>query len=289
MKLSHRRSDCPPVWTALLRTVQRRARELGDPRSGHWTSLRCLHVLFLLVLSTATWATGEARMPRLIAHAGGAVEGATYSNSLQALNSNYQLGHRWFELDFSFTSDRHLVLIHDWDKTYARLFQGEAGAVPTREEFMHRTMINGWQQLDLPGLLAWMREHPDALVITDVKDDNLAALEQIAHAAPELRDRFVPQIYWRTEWARARELGYRRLIYTLYRSPDTPEEVAAFVSEVAIFAVVSHASRKGHDRLLELLLAAGVAVYLHTHNDAAEVDALLARGVAGVYTDFLVP
>jgi len=44
--------------------------------------------------------------PIIIAHAAGAVNGRTYTNSLEAFEYNYAKGHRFFEVDFSWTSDR---------------------------------------------------------------------------------------------------------------------------------------------------------------------------------------
>ena len=49
--------------------------------------------------------------PRLIAHAGGTVRekeyNTKYTNSLEALRQNYNLGHRLFEMDFNLTSDKN--------------------------------------------------------------------------------------------------------------------------------------------------------------------------------------
>lgn len=52
---------------------------------------------------------------RRIAHAGGEVDGQIYANSLESLNASYAKGYRYFEIDLSFTSDRQLVCIHDWE------------------------------------------------------------------------------------------------------------------------------------------------------------------------------
>ncbi len=56
--------------------------------------------------------------PRLVAHAGGTIRekeyNTFYTNSLEALQQNYGLGHRLFEMDFYLTSDRKLAAVHDW-------------------------------------------------------------------------------------------------------------------------------------------------------------------------------
>lgn len=50
----------------------------------------------------------------VIAHAGGAIDGNSYSNSVEAVTRNYELGTRLFELDFELTSDGAWVDAHDW-------------------------------------------------------------------------------------------------------------------------------------------------------------------------------
>ena len=61
------------------------------------------------------WLKGS---PRLVAHAGGAIRekeyNTFYTNSLEALQQNYSLGHRLFEIDFYLTSDKKLAAVHDW-------------------------------------------------------------------------------------------------------------------------------------------------------------------------------
>ena len=54
-----------------------------------------------------------------IAHSGGMINTSIYTNSLEALNSSYNLGARYFELDLRLTSDKKIVATHDlhsWKK-----------------------------------------------------------------------------------------------------------------------------------------------------------------------------
>lgn len=52
---------------------------------------------------------------KLIAHAGGSINGITRTNSLEVLNHNDQLGFKIFELDILKTSDNVYVAAHDWE------------------------------------------------------------------------------------------------------------------------------------------------------------------------------
>lgn len=48
-----------------------------------------------------------------IAHAGGQIGATTYTNSIEALDANYEKGFRAFEIDFSWTSDHQLVCLQE--------------------------------------------------------------------------------------------------------------------------------------------------------------------------------
>ena len=64
------------------------------------------------------------------------------------------------------------MLIHDWEGTYQKYFIG-AGERPSLEEFLAHKMIMGLHQLDLDALFLWLQKHPEARIVTDVKDGNL--------------------------------------------------------------------------------------------------------------------
>ena len=62
----------------------------------------------------------------------------------------------------------------------------------------------------------WLSEHPDALLVTDVKEGNLEALRHISANYPQFLSRIVPQIYQPTEYSVVQDLGFERIIWTLY-------------------------------------------------------------------------
>ena len=70
-----------------------------------------------------------------IAHAGGGLGKRTYTNSYEALDSNIKNGCKYFELDFTFTSDGELVCIHDWKVNFKLAFGFETERRLTLEEF----------------------------------------------------------------------------------------------------------------------------------------------------------
>ena len=115
----------------------------------------------------------EPNNNRYIAHAGGEVNGVKSTNSKQALDANYKKGFRLFELDIIETSDGKLVAAHDW-KMWARLTDYDGALPPIHAEFLKHKIYGDYTTLDLKGINAWFKTHPDAILVTDKVNDPIA-------------------------------------------------------------------------------------------------------------------
>lgn len=271
---------------------------LRDPASGAQTHLGRFRVHgeaadnALPPPPPAAWprVRADPPPPRLIAHAGGGMDGHAYLNSLDALEHNYALGHRVFEVDFSWTADGELVAIHDWDAAWRRGFRGDAdGAVPTHAQFMRARMRGGQRQIDVARLDAWLAAHPDARIVTDVRGRNLHALQYLATRLGTRRRQLIPQMYHAHVYADLRALGYEQIIFTLYATRLPPAALLDFIARTPLYAVTINPARDQADHLIEALTSGPVPVYVHTFNEVADLERFRARGVHGVYTDFLHP
>ncbi len=153
-----------------------------------------------------------------IAHAGGGVNDETYTNSLEALNLNIKQGFLFFELDFSFTSDNHLVCLHDWKHDFLRSFGFETKNKLTLAEFEKLVRDKcQFQKLTLKTLVEWMKNNPSATIITDVKEDNVKALSILMQKIPDAQNRIIPQIYFPENFEKVKSMGFKKIIWTLYR------------------------------------------------------------------------
>lgn len=244
-------------------------------------------VLTIVIISTDLHRIEQP--PRLIAHAGGAVNNIIYSNSLQALDSNYDKGFRYFELDIEITSDRKLVLVHYWDSEFRTLFTDPPPHIPTYDEFMALNMKFGLQQLSMNDVYTWLESHPDAYVITDVKSENLFALTTIMSEFPEATHRVIPQFYDISNFQRIQEMGYEKLIFTLYKSKISDQALMDFSDTNSIFAYTMFPPRGINSGLGKALQSRGEIVYYHTIDDQREVELLIQEGAYGFYTDHLNP
>ena len=240
----------------------------------------------MLWVSKASSSQSGLDLPR-VAHAGGQLDGATYTNSLEALEKNYEAGFRAFEIDLSFTSDRELVCLHDWDESFTRSFDLPPASPVSLQEFerlvQERSSVT---KCTLASLMHWIDEHHDAILITDVKERNLEALEHISTRYPQLLSRIVPQIYQPDEHESVKTLGFERLIWTLYSYPGGTQSVLENLKDMTLWAVSMNSDRAQEDlprRLDEL----GIPTYAHTINQYADLLYLRTLGIDEIYTDSL--
>ncbi|MGI6778913.1 MAG: glycerophosphodiester phosphodiesterase family protein [Acetivibrionales bacterium] len=223
----------------------------------------------------------------LVAHGGGGINGISYTNSLEALNNNYEAGFRLFEIDIVWTGDEELVLLHDWEGHTVATFGTDK--IFTLREFNSNIRIDGFTQMSINDLALWMKYYPDAYIITDIKERNIDALKIIKQRYPEITDRIIPQIYFFNEYEPVKGLGYENIILTLYKANYDDLSVIDFAQKNKLFAVTMPESR-AYTYLPLVLDHKGVYTYVHTVNDNKKQNVLRNQfHVDGIYTDFIVP
>lgn len=224
----------------------------------------------------------------LIAHAGGGLNGRAYRNSKEAMDLNYSLGLRLFEMDFSWTSDNKMVAIHDWGIMYKTLFPyADHSTVPDFDTFVNFEMAGGETQLTLAGMKAWLEDHPDAYIVTDIKENNVAGLRSMKEAFGEQYLQVIPQIYEPSNYQPIKDMGYLNIIFTLYVTSLPTSEIIDKINELDLFAVTVSPHKFEFQKILDASIAANKFVYVHTYNTVAEYEYFMDLGVGGLYTDYL--
>jgi glycerophosphoryl diester phosphodiesterase len=233
----------------------------------------------LLFHRAALSAPGAPVEGKLIAHAGGAMNGIGYTNSREALDAHYAAGYRVFELDFDWTSDGYLVLVHDWAKT--SWFAGVPAHVFSYAEYTRATRRDGLHSMTFGDLRAWLVAHRDALVVTDTKASNLRLLTWLQANGGQVLPQLIVQIYCMAEMPAARRLQPRAVWLTVYRygypawGLERVSGVDAFVIPVESYA-----------RYRKMILAGRARFYVHSVA-ANAIDETYRRcpGIYGVYVD----
>lgn len=235
----------------------------------------------------------------LIAHALGGVNKSTYTNSLEAFKENYRNGHRTFEVDLVFTSDDVLVGRHYWEN---ETYDSMGHDVPIHMKNLLPQSYDELMQypseytlLTFEDICQLMNEYQDIYMVTDTKEKEAKAVEKtfdyIVKMAQKIDssvlDRLIIQVYDQAMYKRVMEIyPFKSVIYTLYNSPDTNEEVLKFVKNTGIKVITMPVDRATQD-FVQQLNKLGCYVYIHTVNDISTTKEYIERGVYGVYTDFI--
>lgn len=231
----------------------------------------------------------------LVAHALGTWENLRGSNTREAFLLSYDRGFRLFEVDLTLTADGELVCLHDGWEPYIGLSTPISNV--TTAEFQSRSFAGRLTLLTFRELLPLMRDHPDAYVILDVKDDFRTSYERLVEDVrafdPGLFSRLIVQLYQPGDLdvidaLEERGVHFASVALAIYRSTLTQADVERFVEETDV-RVVSIPIHHLTSAYAEGLHARGARLIVHTINTTEEIAAAFAAGADGVVTDFGLP
>lgn len=238
---------------------------------------------------------------RFVAHALGGIDGKAYTNSLEALEANYKKGYKVFEVDLVLTSDNELVARHDW----LEMFEQKLHESPkdnnkpiSLKQFKATKIHRKYTPLDFKDICVFMNKHKDVYLITDTKGIDEKSINEsfkvMIDTAKKVNkgilERIVPQIYNQEMLPLIKNFyEFQNVIYTLYMSHDTDEQVADFVVKNKI-KVVTMSARRCTKEFVNKLSSKGVYTYVHTINLITDTENLInEKGIYGIYSDFLIP
>lgn len=243
-----------------------------------------LILLVLLLIVGASWYKFEHEPLKRVAHAGGGYNSETYTDSIDALNFNKEK-YDLFEIDLIFTSDEKVVCIHDWEHYFKRTFKIDPIKVPTYAEFNDLVKNNSrYKNCNFDTLSAWLLANKNKKLVTDVKDRNYDVLKVWADNYPYAKSQIIPQIYSPHEYQKVKELGYEKIILTLYLYGVSDEQLLTEIKDQKYYAITIH-----HKRALTLapkLKKMGFNIYAHTVNDKQLFETLQKADVDEIYTDW---
>lgn len=236
----------------------------------------------------------------LVAHALGGIDGRTYTNSRQAFEYNYSVEQRIFEVDLTFTSDDVLIARHYWDaSTYTDAMQEvpdhmKNNLPQTYEEL--KASDTQYDMLNFKEICQIMSEYKDIYIMTDTKEKTPEAIEKAFKAIVDIAqkvdatilDRLIVQIYDRAMYTQVMNVyPFKSIVYTLYNSSDTEDEVIEFVKQTGI-DVITMPESKVNQGFVENLNKQGCYVFVHTINNMKKVEQYREMGVYGFYTDTII-
>lgn len=209
----------------------------------------------------------------------------TYSNSKEALENCYGTGNRISELDFIWTTDGKLVCGHDDEDGWC--YGIDSGTALPEEEFLNCKLFGTLTTMSLDNLAEFLQSHDGLFIVTDIKDDNILGCKYIADNYPDLKDRFIIQIYHMDEYDAIRECGFKYMIYTLYRTETDEREQGKLISDIKSHDLVGLTFWYDWIETKDIYSGVkdiGIPIFVHTVNDKLEIDNCMDMNLL-IYTD----
>lgn len=225
---------------------------------------------------------------QLIVHAAGGIDGLTYTNSQEAMEQSLEKGHRVIELDFDYTADGVLVCVHEWEDI------ADTEGPMTAKDFQNFKIYGKYTSMTAENVIAYMRNNPQLHIVLDCKE---AQMEQIVRdlvslcqGDTALIERFIIQLYDR---------GLKESILQIYPFPGENFLFTAYKFGVSRYGeilqlcydedirVITIPAGNWDQETVDLFVSKNIPVFMHTVNypDAAREE--IAKGMHGLYTDFL--
>lgn len=102
-----------------------------------------------------------------IAHAGGEIDGYTYTNSKEAVEHSIECGMKYIELDLLLTSDSSLVAAHSWADYNKMVGVENLDSIPTLEQFQQSKLLGKYTPLTFADIDSILCVNPDIVLVTD--------------------------------------------------------------------------------------------------------------------------
>ena len=110
------------------------------------------------------------------------------------------------------------------------------------------------------------KENQKIVIITDFKTDNIAGLNFIKKNFEQFSKRFIPQIYNEDEYLPVKKLGYKKIVFTLYRVGSySNEKIAKIVENFDLFGLTMDPPRL-RSGIVEKLHNKDFLIYVYTVN-----------------------
>ena len=214
-------------------------------------------------------------LPR-VAHAGGGFKNKTYTNSIDALEANKK-NFLLFELDFFVTEDNKVVCEHDGNENLK--------SFKKFEKFINKN--ESYKQCTYISLKKWLKDNPEKIIITDFKNRNIEGLTFLSKNFKDYEIRFIPQIYHPNEYQKVKKLGFKNIIWTLYKYGNSNEAVILFANKMKLFAITMGMPR-ARSGLAISLKEENIKTYVHTINSIREYYKYYKiYEVDQIYTDWI--
>ncbi len=236
-----------------------------------------------------------------IAHAGGSIDNYVYTNSLESLEKNYNLGARYFELDLLLTSDNKIVATHDWESWKQRT-NYEGNIPPTLKNFLDFKIDGKFTPLSEIEIIDWFVKHPEAVLITDKLDDALLIKDKFK----KIENNLIVELFTEQSIEKALNNNFSKILISqriIYKNKYSINYLNYLLNQKKIpygFAV-SHHTIYNYPEFFKKAKSLGFKTYAYNINEKfnkylielpgkeGEVLCNLHNYIEGIYSDIIFP
>ena len=246
---------------------------------------RLLQLLIIsLFFSCARQEESKDFSPSLIAHAGGAVDSCTYTNSREAMERSLAKGYRFIEFDLLFTSDSVLVAAHSWERFNSMTgYEDWGDSVPAYSDFVSRKICGRYTPLSAREINSFFEQNDSLYLVTDKVSDP----ELLQEHFPSLKHRMVVEAFSFQHYCRLKSQGYFRVLYSCMARDLNATVFSSSISEVDWFALHTSGFDSHLFKFVNELCDFDIALFTVDDIDAVPVE--FQKSVKMVYTNFIEP
>jgi lipoteichoic acid synthase len=204
---------------------------------------------------------------RLIAHAGGEINGLRYTNSLEAMNYSYSNGFRLFELDILKTSDNHYVAVHDWE-SWSKKTNYKGPLIPDKETFKQYRIHGVYTPMDMDLINDWFKKHPDAILVTDKINEPSAFASKFID-----KNRLMMELFTWDAVNEAIEIKIKSAIPTSSLLESIEGDKVSFLKRLGIKDIaIDRPSMKHQKHVIAMITHSGINTYAFNIHQEGDVD-----------------
>ncbi len=248
-------------------------------------------LLLFLLLSCSEKQQQCAYSYSLVAHAGGAIDGCLYTNSLEAVKKAADAGYKYIELDLLMTADSFVVAGHSWsDYNSMTGFLQRGDTAPALHDFMSRRIYGKYTPLTAEMINTFFEENSEIFFVTD-KISDADVLERFF---PNLKSRMVVEAFSYDDYCELKRRGFHRVLYSCMADDINSTVLQRMLmydvfggEEIEWIALHTDAFDNVVFRLVHALCDYRLALF--TVNDTSAVPEEFMCKVELLYTDSIAP
>lgn len=200
---------------------------------------------------------------KMIAHAGGSIDGNIYTNSLEALNISALRGYKYIEIDLLPLFDKQQGFLGAHDYLKFKNFVKEPCKFD-RKTIKNLKILGKYTPLTDDVILDFFEKHPDMWLVTDKVYD----LELLNEKFGKIKDRMIIELWNKKLMEEAKKYGFNNLAYTLNNVEDIPLVLS---NDYKFVAVPLEFLQKYEKTIQKIRQKKGVKVMVYTLKDKTEV------------------